>query len=596
MTLPQWPGSQLDIGKLSRIFDTTTTTYKYWFFLSLLDLIVWNNTSQGCPGGKETQDHDSHALAILTGTTATAKEDLIKINAHQAQSMFGQKANPLDIPLTLVLWHMLELSFQAVNEFHVHFPFFDRIPLLVSQVQSVLQLKEQSLTITNLQHSLARLGRAIFRDQCTNNRPISQSNSSPNNRPNGWPVNFLDLPNAVLTRPSVWEHNLTKAQGDENDSGGSPIQANHAADPEIPDYAKFLKDFGDLEKYVIYRLLSPWIGSQDALARFSAKDKPQDGHMLYAQTHQVCPNDLLTGESAFGSALNQSLQPALHSAMNSSLAEDELVLPYKIGQVRVCELDERWQPNALLVPVNTMSSAALALLEDDWGKVVINPQKKIKVVRLNPQWVPYLQKHKEILQAFTYQNLASKLEVLNPLMPALLAKLLPQNKREALTAQRAYFSAFLQHQQLTSIYTGQSVSLQDDFALDHFLPWSFVHHDLIWNLTPISRELNSSKSNQLPDPALISRLSDQQLELLRFHVCQGQNELKTKAKVPEGMEDNFLGSKFNAFISDFLELGQGRSIYALSHCSPKEFYTLLAAQLEPAIKIAQNQGFTSWQM
>jgi hypothetical protein len=30
------------------------------------------------------------------------------------------------------------------------------------------------------------------------------------------------------------------------------------------------------------------------------------------------------------------------------------------------------------------------------------------------------------------------------------------------------------------------------------LPWSFVTHDLLWNLIPTTREVNSSKSDNLP--------------------------------------------------------------------------------------------------
>jgi len=47
------------------------------------------------------------------------------------------------------------------------------------------------------------------------------------------------------------------------------------------------------------------------------------------------------------------------------------------------------------------------------------------------------------------------------------------------------------------IYTGEPVS-PEEFTLDHFLPWSFVTHDRMWNLVPASRSINSSKSNSLP--------------------------------------------------------------------------------------------------
>ena len=40
---------------------------------------------------------------------------------------------------------------------------------------------------------------------------------------------------------------------------------------------------------------------------------------------------------------------------------------------------------------------------------------------------------------------------------------------------------------------------ENNFAIDHFIPYSFLAHDLIWNLIPIDKTFNSSKSNKLPD-------------------------------------------------------------------------------------------------
>ena len=38
----------------------------------------------------------------------------------------------------------------------------------------------------------------------------------------------------------------------------------------------------------------------------------------------------------------------------------------------------------------------------------------------------------------------------------------------------------------------------DNYAVEHFVPHSFVAHDLIWNLIPASPSFNSSKNNRLP--------------------------------------------------------------------------------------------------
>lgn len=52
-------------------------------------------------------------------------------------------------------------------------------------------------------------------------------------------------------------------------------------------------------------------------------------------------------------------------------------------------------------------------------------------------------------------------------------------------------------QDLRCIYTNQRINAKR-FSLDHYLPWSFLAHDQLWNLIPTSPEVNSAKSNNIP--------------------------------------------------------------------------------------------------
>ncbi len=47
------------------------------------------------------------------------------------------------------------------------------------------------------------------------------------------------------------------------------------------------------------------------------------------------------------------------------------------------------------------------------------------------------------------------------------------------------------------IYTDRELGI-GDYAVEHFIPYSFVSHDLIWNLIPADPIFNSAKSNKLP--------------------------------------------------------------------------------------------------
>lgn len=45
------------------------------------------------------------------------------------------------------------------------------------------------------------------------------------------------------------------------------------------------------------------------------------------------------------------------------------------------------------------------------------------------------------------------------------------------------------------IYSGER--LTGTISLDHFVPWSYIVHDQIWNIVPTSRSVNSTKGDQL---------------------------------------------------------------------------------------------------
>lgn len=55
------------------------------------------------------------------------------------------------------------------------------------------------------------------------------------------------------------------------------------------------------------------------------------------------------------------------------------------------------------------------------------------------------------------------------------------------------------HEGITNLYDEKQIMTLDDLSLDHFVPWSYVVSDELWNLAPTTRAINSSKSNHLPD-------------------------------------------------------------------------------------------------
>ena len=118
-------------------------------------------------------------------------------------------------------------------------------------------------------------------------------------------------------------------------------------------------------------------------------------------------------------------------------------------------------------------------------------------IQLHPAWNAYLQKNCAVVKGWLLWHWLKYLQGKNPSVPAIASKIAPALARTPLKQQREYWQMVLDQGGLQCIYSGSAVSA-DDFALDHFIPWDFVGHNELWNLTPTSTQINSSKSNSLP--------------------------------------------------------------------------------------------------
>ena len=86
----------------------------------------------------------------------------------------------------------------------------------------------------------------------------------------------------------------------------------------------------------------------------------------------------------------------------------------------------------------------------------------------------------------------------NPEVPGLVYKLTPtEEKVRKLKKVRDLWQDIMEVQEIKDVFTGQPVK-KKKYDIDHFIPWSFVMNDELWNLMPMDASLNSSKSNRLP--------------------------------------------------------------------------------------------------
>ena len=120
-------------------------------------------------------------------------------------------------------------------------------------------------------------------------------------------------------------------------------------------------------------------------------------------------------------------------------------------------------------------------------------------IEINPEWKSYLISNTKMLKDFCYWNLCLFLQSKNPNVPDIPNKLIKPTLRNSLLKQRTQFWDLVLKElgSVKCIYTGKDLII-GNYAVEHFIPYSFVAHDLIWNLIPANKSFNISKSDKLP--------------------------------------------------------------------------------------------------
>ena len=139
----------------------------------------------------------------------------------------------------------------------------------------------------------------------------------------------------------------------------------------------------------------------------------------------------------------------------------------------------------------------IGALYSDLEGIVYGFDKKEKYLVLHPTAYQFLMKYKMELERLNYYAWAKFLETVND--DSLLVRLL--NKLELASPQRKNLDIYRQvlYQEFGAhycFYCGKK--LTGISHVDHFIPWSFVKEDKLWNFVLSCPSCNNGKSNKLP--------------------------------------------------------------------------------------------------
>jgi len=121
-----------------------------------------------------------------------------------------------------------------------------------------------------------------------------------------------------------------------------------------------------------------------------------------------------------------------------------------------------------------------------------------KEIFFQPSWSEMIQDNTVAILGWIQYEKVKWLQNNNPEVPGLVYKLAPMDeKMRKLGNVRKIWDAVLCLSEVRDVFTGEAV-MPKKYDVDHFIPWSFVMNDELWNLMPMDSSLNSSKSNRLP--------------------------------------------------------------------------------------------------
>ncbi|RHW65932.1 HNH endonuclease [Clostridium botulinum] len=212
---------------------------------------------------------------------------------------------------------------------------------------------------------------------------------------------------------------------------------------------------------------------------------------------------------------------------------------------------------------------------------------------INEYWAQYLNENYRVIKFWIYYKLVCFLQKRNPNVPAIAFKLESPKNRD-LASPTKIWKEIIVSKGPKDIYTGKDFTKENyeiygDLSINHFIPWSFVLHDEMWNLVPTFKNINSSKSDKLLNyNRYIDDFCDMQYMAVTHilekgkHFCDMQYMAVTH--ILEKGKQKDLESYIDALkIENFQEY--------LKYKPREEFTKKLKQCISPLYQIAENQGF-----
>ena len=186
-----------------------------------------------------------------------------------------------------------------------------------------------------------------------------------------------------------------------------------------------------------------------------------------------------------------------------------------LDEIDFDSLNENMQKQYLSSTRGVISINVVGALYSDLNCNIYGFDKSEKKIWFNKESYEFLTKYKTSLEKLNYYAwilwMENNLSIANKEEGNLASKLDNSTKRESLELYKNSLCGF--GDRLECFYCGKPISLRG-CHMDHFIPWSFVKDDQIWNLVFSCSFCNESKNNKIPSYDYLNKLISRNKEIL----------------------------------------------------------------------------------
>ncbi|MDZ5711001.1 HNH endonuclease [Jeotgalibacillus haloalkalitolerans] len=165
-------------------------------------------------------------------------------------------------------------------------------------------------------------------------------------------------------------------------------------------------------------------------------------------------------------------------------------------------------------------------------------------LKLTPSFYSFMQRFQKVLMYLSNYHLALFLEKYNSgsSTDGLLLKIENVSKRKSLDK---FYLLLASVYQKECFYCGNKIKSRKGNHVDHFIPWSFIQNDQLWNLVIACVKCNTSKNNKLADKEFLEKLIQRNNFLsLEENITQ---RVDMQLYVPKKLEDLYKYSRQNGY-------------------------------------------------